>query len=201
MQNKTKDSVSHRKRKTILIFFQSFYYSSIAFVVLLLITNFVLPTAVMNVFGYNFYRMSSSSMSPTIDTNDFIIVKKASINDIQPNDIIMFSTNAQLHSVPITERVIVVHYFGYIDENHNIYTYKEENKALDDLNPDKYDVWGTETTPYFVQESDLLGKYISTINLQNVFRTFLTPYPYGLIAILMSGLGLAAVRHRKELHE
>lgn len=130
--------------------------------------------------GYGVYRVSSDSMEPVLNVSDFILVKQSKLSDLESGDIIVFETRYQQTSVPITERVVVIHYFAY-EENQQIYTYSEMNKTDAGFILDE---WGTTSSPYVVTETDLIGSYIRTFQMG--------PWLMGILSI---GLSLIVYRY------
>ena len=188
MTNKVKPSKLQMAR----IIYAGFF---LVFIIFMLVTM-IIPHGMIKVFGSSYYRVTSPSMAPTLNVGDYVVVTRTNVNDLGMGDIIIFSTKRELGTSEIVERVNVIHYFGYIDEEEHIYTYNEANKnlAFDDL--DKYDKWGTETRPYYVTKEDLIGKHKETIKKDSVmvypYLLFYSPLFYIGIGILLTG-GLSAI--------
>ncbi|HML99918.1 MAG TPA: S26 family signal peptidase [Bacilli bacterium] len=155
--------VLSKKRKIVKRIANTLYVGILSFVIFIFLLTTVVPNGLIKVFGVGYYRVTSPSMEPTIRVNDYVVVKKTKLENLTEGEIIVFETNAQLTGIPVTERVVVIHYFGYVDDNGHILTYSEEKKNYEADNPDKYDTWGTESTPYYVTEKDLVGVYSKLI--------------------------------------
>lgn len=178
------------------------FTSLAAFLLLIVIVNVTVPDGLISLFGVGFFRVTSPSMDPVLKVNDYVIARKAKVADLNEGDIIIFHTHAQLTGVPITENIIAIHYFGYVDENDHILTYSEQHATLADDNPDKYDRWGTESTPYYVSEDDLIGKHTQTLHtaaaLDTVGQLFQNPWTYVVLGgAVIGGGGILFFRHRK----
>ena len=155
----------------------------------LIIINLIFPNGLLDVVGFGLYRVKTDSMEPTLMVNDFIVAQKVKVDDLQSDDIIIFETKVQLGPAPITQTIVVIHYFGYKDDAGYIYTYNQANFYIEASDPLKYDVWGTESTPYYVTSSDLIGRHRRTIHTASLIgdtvQFFKTPWPY----VALSGIG------------
>lgn len=129
---------------------------------LLLLLILVVDHGLLRVTGYGIYHVESDSMTPVLEVSDYVWVKQASLAELSPGDIIVFETKVQRTSVPVTEQVVVIHYFETVD-NGSVLTYSEANK--NEPETEKYDTWGTASSPYQVTEDDILGIYSRTLNL------------------------------------
>lgn len=85
---------------------------SIAVLVLLVIfVTFSLATRVLgstpSIFGYYLFRVSSSSMEPTLVVGDVVLVKSADVDDIHVDDIITYkSKDGSMKNHMVTHRVV-----------------------------------------------------------------------------------------------
>lgn len=68
------------------------------------IQTLINPNIVPSVFGYEFFIITSGSMEPTINTGDFIIIKKVDTSQLKINDIITFKEDNAI----VTHRIIEV---------------------------------------------------------------------------------------------
>ena len=68
----------------------------------LIIQTIMNPNDTPDFFGYKTFSIITGSMEPTINVNDIVIVKKAGINSIQKNDIIIL----RIENETITHRII-----------------------------------------------------------------------------------------------
>lgn len=133
-----------------------------SFLILFVLISFIFNHGLIRLTGYGVYRVESDSMEPVLNIQDVVLVKRVDVESLEPKDIIIFETNYQKTSVPITERVVVIHYFESFN-NGNINTYSEEN--INDDESYTLDKWGTSSSPYDVSEDDLIGVFIQTINI------------------------------------
>jgi len=190
---KNNDKTPAKKISPWKIVWRSIYGTIIAFFIFLILLVAVVPHGLIQVFGVGFYRVGSDSMEPEIRVNDYIIAKRPNVNTLMDGDIIIFETNAQLTGAPITQKIVVIHYFGYIDSEGHVLTYREANKDLPSDDNAKYDVWGTESTPYYVTADNIKGVYTGIIRsadfidgCQNVFTS---PWFYGTGIVLLAAGG------------
>ncbi len=172
------------------------FFSIFAIMLLVLIAaNIAFPNGLTPIFGIGIYRIETASMEPVLMVNDYIVAEKVTVAELQADDIIVFKTKAQLTGAPITEEVIVIHYFGYVDIDGHIYTYRHDHYNYLESDPLKYDTWGTETTPFFVTSDDLIGRHIKTIEsaslINGLMSFFTTSWPYLSIAVLGGGISVA----------
>jgi len=191
---KNNDKTPPKKISSWKIVWRCIYGTIIAFFVFIILLVAVVPHGLIQVFGVGFYRVGSDSMEPEIRVNDYIIAKRPKIDTLTDGDIIIFETNAQLTGAPITQKIVVIHYFGYIDDEGHILTYREANKDLPSDDSAKYDVWGTESTPYYVTADNIKGVYTGIIHsadfvdgCQNVFTS---PWFYGTGIVLLAAGGI-----------
>jgi len=199
------DSRPNRK-KIIKRIANAIYVGILSFIVFIFLLTTVVPNGLIKVFGIGYYRVTSPSMEPSIRVNDYVVVKKTKIENLTEGEIIIFEANAQLTSIPVTERVVVIHYFGYIDDDGHILTYSEEKKNYNADDPAKYDRWGTESTPYYVTEKDLVGVYsqlIPSADFINGVKVVTTSaYFYlGIAGIVGASVGIYYLvkHHRKKM--
>ncbi len=194
---------SLKKQKKLSRWVDGLFTSLAAFLLLIVILNLTVPDGLIRLVGVGFYRVTSPSMEPVLMVNDYVIAQKTDVEHLEKGDVIIFHTKAQLTSVPITEAIIAIHYFGYLDGDGHLWTYSEQHASLADDDPAKYDHWGTESTPYYVDENDLLGRCTKTLHtaqtLQGVSQVFQNPWTYVVLGVSVSGAcALVYIHHRKK---
>ena len=78
---------------------------AVVFTSYVMIMNFQGKAA--SVFGYSILKVATGSMEPTIDTGEYIIVKKTDVKDINVGDIITYySEDPEIKDFMVTHRVI-----------------------------------------------------------------------------------------------
>lgn len=171
------------------------YAGFFAFFIFFITLSLVVPHGMIKVFGVGYYRVTSASMEPTIMVNDYVLARRVKVSELEEGDIILFNTKRQIGNIEMVEKIFVIHYFGYIDDEGHIFTYQESKKDLASNDPLKYDEWGTPTRPYYVTSSDLIGRHYQTIKSNEVmasgYNVFYSPYFYiGVGALTLGGFGL-----------
>ena len=170
---------------------QGIYALLLAFVLFVFLLILIVPNGMIKVFGVGYYRVDSASMDPTIKVGDYVLANRVNIDELDSGDIILFNTKRQVGDLEMVENIFVIHYYGYTNDEGQIFTYSEKNKDLpvDDLT--KYDKWGTESHPYYVTSKDLVGRYFQTINsnegVKYVFNVIYSPYFYLTIGAVAAG--------------
>ncbi len=183
------------------------YAGFFAFFIFIILLTLIVPHGMIKVFGLGYYRVSSPSMQPTINVDDYVLVKRVKVNSLEEGDIIVFETKRQVADLEMVEKIVVIHYFGFIDDEGHIFTYPEANKDMATSDENKYDTWGTDTNPYFVTASDVIGLHQQTISagdlMAGVYKLVYSPYFYLAIAGLTT-LSLTTyylVSHKKKKDE
>lgn len=121
-----------------------------------------------NLFGYQIYRVSSDSMTPSLEVGEVILVKECSPEDIQKGDIITYDgTSGAMAGKVITHRVA------------------EEPVKIGDTYyyQTKGDREGASPDPQ-ISFLQVKGKYIRSLPLiEKLYSFFLTPY--GIIVFIL----------------
>ena len=131
---------------------------------------------VPNIMGYSLLRVSTGSMSGTLEIGDVILVKKTDASQIKEGDIITFySSDPQLDHMPNTHRVI-----GISQDSEGRFVYK--TKGDDSDLEDKYPAYG----------EDLIGRYVKTLSvLSKVLTLFSNNYSFFFLLIIPLGIIIA----------
>ena len=119
---------------------------------------------------FGFYTIISSSMEPTINVYDVVLVKKTNVNKLKKNDIITFySTNSYFGDTPITHRILKV------DKSNGLeFTVKGDNNQREDN--DK------------VKSENVIGKVILIIPSLGKLQFFLASQKGFVFAIIVPAL-------------
>lgn len=131
-----------RKKQTILdVFF-------IILIVLIYSLVLVIQKAdIVEILGYQFYTISSESMSPKINKGDIVIIKKCKDIEIQEGDIITFKADSEV----VTHRVKKVNN----EDGKVLYITKGDNNNAEDTS--------------YVSYNQVIGKMVKVIpNLGNI---------------------------------
>ena len=167
------------------------YASFFAVMFFIMMLTLIVPNGMIKVFGVGYYRVDSASMDPVIAVNDYVLAERVKVKDLTEGDIILFNTKRQVGHLEMVEKIFVVHYFGYLDEEGHIYTYLEANKNLASDDETKYDKWGTEARPYYVTSADLVGRHKQTLKsgevMSYIYNVFYSPYFYLGTGIFIAG--------------
>jgi len=182
-----------KKKNVVKIILGSIYALVASFFIFVLLLTLIVPNGMIKIFGVGYYRVKSASMDPVIQVNDYVLAERAKEDDLNSGDIILFNAKRQIGDLEMVEKIFVIHYFGYVDEQGHILTYSESNRNLPADDANKYDLWGTEANPYFVTEKDLVGRCAQIIksgeSLGDFINVFYSPYLYlGLGAASIGGL-------------
>ncbi|MBR5559110.1 MAG: signal peptidase I [Oscillospiraceae bacterium] len=172
-----------------------YIFSSIFLVAVVLLCLFISMQVLTNGYasfgGYSVFRVVTGSMEPTIPTGCILLNKKTEIEEIQINDIVCFKARvAEIRGSVVTHRVTKV----LTDQSGNILleTRGDANVATD---------------PYYVDETNLIGRIIWQSGKENVLTNMLSflSGKFGFFAcivfplLLVSGLILqGAVRNMKK---
>ncbi len=111
----------------------------------------------ISLFGYKAYRITTDSMSPSINTGDVIIVKKVQEEKLQAGDVITFKQQDK----------VITHRITHIDEQDEKkqYTTKGDNNNLEDNEKIEY----SEIEGQNVLTIPKLGYFIYALENQIVF--------------------------------
>ena len=111
----------------------------------------------ISLFGYKAYRITTDSMSPSINTGDVIIVKKVQEEKLQVGDVITFKQQDK----------VITHRITHIDEQDGKkqYTTKGDNNNLEDNEKIEY----SEIEGQNVLTIPKLGYFIYALENQIVF--------------------------------
>ena len=125
-----------------------------------------------SLFGFNFFRVQSGSMEPTLQIGDVIMVQKTSAKDIHKGDIVSYKADeGEMDGNIVTHRVITEPRSqgdGYI-----LLTQGDANDLPD---PE-------------ITSDQLIGKYVTTLWLMGkLYSFFLTPV--GLVTMIVVIIGL-----------
>ena len=119
---------------------------------------------------FGFYTIISSSMEPTINVYDVVLVKKTNVNKLKKNDIITFySTNSYFGHTPITHRILKVDKSNALE-----FTVKGDNNQREDN--DK------------VKSENVIGKVILIIPSLGKLQFFLASQKGFVFAIIVPAL-------------
>lgn len=136
----------YKKRQTIM---NAFFIILIVLIysLVLIIQNKIQKNDGLKIFGYQFYTISSESMSPEINKGDIIVIKKCEPLEIEEGDIITFETNSEI----VTHRVKKVNNInGKVS-----YITKGDSNEVEDTN--------------YVYYEQIIGKKVNVIsNLGNI---------------------------------
>ncbi len=135
---------------------------------LILITDAVIKDETPSLFGYTIYRMTSTSMEPTICENDVILSKIVKDEkEIKNGDIVTIKRKNDRDSV--THTVIKAPY-----KNHG--KYMIQTKGIANIEPD---------SPVYVK--DVKAKYVKTLSFfDSFYSVLLSPYGIFLLMFLLS---------------
>jgi signal peptidase len=97
------------------------------FLLSFLLVSLLAPGKIMNVFGFNYYRVLTSSMEPEIKINDVVIVVPVSEEDLQVGDIINFETYVRNIKTQEITPINVTHFLGAITEEDGQKVYKTQS--------------------------------------------------------------------------
>lgn len=180
------------KKLSVLDKIARIFYAGFLIVFIFVISlTLIVPHGMIRVFGVGYYRVNSPSMDPTLQVNDYVIAVRVDVNNLEEGDIILFNTKRQIGDLEMVEKIFVIHYFGYMNEEGHIFTYPEANKELAASDPLKYDSWGTKTNPYYVSRGDIVGVHSQTIRgssvLSSIYQVFYSPYFYLGVGVLTVG--------------
>ena len=135
----------------------------------------VLNEPYVNFFSYTFFQVGSNSMSPSITTNDLLIVKIT--DDVKENDIITFTSDDMI----VTHRLVEV------------------------LNDNSYLTKGDANTDYDqpITTDNIIGKVIKVVpNVGVWFKVFTSPKIVVLIMITLFLFSLAfSYKGKKKLKD
>lgn len=152
---------------------------TIIFIPILVISVFMLAQTLINkdtvpnIGGYEFFIITSGSMEPQINVNDFIVIKKYDTKELQKDDIITFKQEKAY----VTHRIIDI----TKQSNQYYFTTKGDNNNIKD---DKQ-----------VSESEVEGKYILTIPFLGEIISFIQK-PAGLVVLILIPILLTLINHK-----
>ena len=120
-----------------------------------------------SLFGYHVFRVSSESMTPTLNVEDVILVKEVPVEEIEEGDIITYvGLEGDFGGKTITHRVIVAP-----EEIDGVY-YLQTKGDIEGASPDPR-----------ISYDQVEGKYVKTLPLiDKLYSFFLSPY--GLIIFI-----------------
>ena len=143
--------------------------AAIVLAVVALISIVLTPAGtVPHIGGYSALRVLSGSMEPALETNSFILVKKAAPNEIEKGDIISFySTDPALQGALNTHRVVdIVH-----EETGRVFITQGDANPIKDIYP--------------VPEKNLVGRVvISSVLLGNMIAFLTQPLSFVLLILM-----------------
>lgn len=152
------NSIKERKKNVQLI------KNIINVIIVILIYNIILVLiSCMNkiepifIFGLRAYKITTSSMEPTIKTGDIIIIKKENENNLKKDDIITFYQKGE----NITHRILEINENG----NRKEYITKGDNNKLKDTNRITYE----DINGKFVVKIPYLGKIMEIFENKIIF--------------------------------
>ena len=133
----------------------------------LIIQTTIHPEQTPDLFGFKAFNIVSDSMSPVININDLIIVKKSSEYEIELNDIISYKSNDEI----ITHRIIKT----YEKEGKKFYITKGDNSEFEDSEKINFE--------------NIEGKYAFKISkIGNILKIFKNKIIYiAILTILIIG--------------
>lgn len=148
----------------------------LALVVLLVAVLFInkarsVPTFI---FGKSIAWVITPSMEDTIPAQSFILLEKATADDVSVGDVITFrSSNPSLKGGFNTHRVVA------IDESRSVFTTKGDNNNVDD-------------GEYSAKADEIVGKYVRNLPVLSALMRFFTR-PAGFILVILFLVALTVV--------
>ena len=133
----------------------------IVYDIILIAQTIINPDATPSIFGIKTFNIISSSMKPTIEINDIVIVKEVDEKEINKNDIITFNINGDT----ITHRVIDI-------ENANgkiLYTTKGDSNEVEDSDKIAYN----NIEGKYIFKIPKVGKILNFLKNKFVFAAIL----------------------------
>ena len=127
----------------------------------IIVQTFLEPENTPSFFGIKTFSIISGSMKPTIDIDDFVIVKNVDKNDIKVNDIITYRADNEI----TTHRVIKIEF----KDNKFIYTTKGDNNEVTDIEKVEYG----QIEGKYIGKISKFGKVISLLKNKYVFISIL----------------------------
>lgn len=107
---------------------------------------------IINVFYFDYYWVISPSMSPLINVNDIVIVKKISLNEkknLKKGDIVIF------HNESVSPKIPIIHRVAQNSVSQEIIRTKGDNNRYIDT--------------FSTQYKDIFAKHVNTIPLSKLF--------------------------------
>ena len=102
------------------------------FSISMIISNLTSKEKLPTTFGFALLKIETGSMTPTLNPNDVIIIKKCDIEDYEENQIVAFWMNPN-DSVPTVHRIISINGDEVITKGDYINNSEDPLKELDDL--------------------------------------------------------------------
>ena len=131
-----------------------------------------------SIFGYRYYEVLSSSMSPILQKGDIIFVKMLPINELQVGDMITYQIQAQGEST-VTHRILKIYQEGY--------------KTMIQTKGD-----ASSEPDYPIQADAVIGKVVFRIPVLGMILSFFKKYiGFMMIACLTGVLGKYWLKNRK----
>src|SRR5690606_1373582 len=113
------------------------YYTVIGLLLFIIAVSLFIPSGLIKVMGFGWYRVVSNSMEPLIMIDDYIIaIRKDEPSELEEGDIIVFETYF-FHNGAYSKDVVTHHFGGFTEEGY-ILTYPHSQVDEDDK---VYDTW------------------------------------------------------------
>lgn len=158
---------------------------------LYILLNIFIPRKTIDIIGFNFYNVSSTSMVPKYKVNDVIFVSRTNKSRLEVGDIITFISNIKEDDE--IKKVIITHYIGNIKLENNETIYQTQSH-INYKNSNNYDTWYSNTGEVLtgIASNDILGKAQFKIPYLGYINTFLkNPIVYitisGIIIFIFIG--------------
>lgn len=156
------------------------FWTLIGLVAFYITTVTFFPAFSNELYGFSTYVVTTDSMVPVIDVNDFIVVKNTSHEELKVGYIITFRADVDYDGKP----EIVTHYLANIGTNNENETYyKTHAYGKDDVT--KWDSW----TLY---DKDIIGEYSYTVPFLGYVASFVRS-GYGIAAIGVNAAIIVAI--------
>ena len=162
------------------------YAFLVLFLSLYLMTTLLSPNASMRVFHFKLFNVLSTSMEPTINKGDLIVVRSVDPDKLEIDDIITFT----VYIPELGENGYVTHRIGDILYVDGVTIYKTHG---DGVPSDVYDKWTDALgNSYDITSDDVLGKYVFRIPLLGSFLLLLED-PIFVLLLFINGVILYAL--------
>ncbi|MFA7076180.1 MAG: S26 family signal peptidase [Candidatus Izemoplasmatales bacterium] len=170
------------------------FYAIVIFLGSYLVFDMIAPDLTVSVFGFKTYVIISPSMTPEINVNDAVLVRKANLDKLNAGDIITFKA----YIPELKKYSYVTHYIGDVISTDDGMIFKTHG-YLEEIEEEDFDVWeDKDGNTVNITEDDVLGIVAFKIpKAGHVIRIFQDPVMLLLIFVNIGVIAYVVHYYRK----